>query len=225
MYELEGLPAAVPFNSPGDISTDGSTIVGVSNGLAVKWIDGIVEKLGDLPGGLENGGASAVSADGSIIVGRSWSDRGIEAFYWTEATGITEIGFLDGGNRSDAFAVSIDGKIVGRSNSISGTKQYIWTVDTGMRELTEYLISQGVEFDGWDLDPYSSFISDDGTTFVGTGINPNGQLEGWIARIEPITVDEPSILLLLCSGLAVVWRRPFANKDMTTLHQNRQDLL
>ena len=48
--------------------------------------------LGDLPDGEFGSSASAVSADGSVVVGSSSSKNGPEAFRWTIAKGIEGLG-------------------------------------------------------------------------------------------------------------------------------------
>jgi probable HAF family extracellular repeat protein len=53
--------------------------------------------LGDLPGGEIASTPAAVSADGSVVVGDSYSTSGQEAFLWTLAGGISDLGDLPGG--------------------------------------------------------------------------------------------------------------------------------
>ncbi len=78
--------------------------------------------LGDLPGGAYRSGAIAISGDGSTVVGASSSDLvspgGLEAFVWTEATGMVGLGLLGEEDLSSvASATSGDGRIVGGSVS------------------------------------------------------------------------------------------------------------
>ena len=47
--------------------------------------------LGDLPGGNLSSGATAVSADGNVIVGTGSSADGFEAFLWTPALGMVSL--------------------------------------------------------------------------------------------------------------------------------------
>ncbi len=55
--------------------------------------------LGDLPGGRFSSYASGVSADGSVVVGSSESTAmfTVEAFRWTQSTGMVGLGDLPGG--------------------------------------------------------------------------------------------------------------------------------
>jgi probable HAF family extracellular repeat protein len=78
------------------VSYDGSTVVGTSNvdhpavpdtsvQQAFIWVDGVMTGLGflaDSPGPYDSV-ATAVSADGSVVVGESKLATGIEAFVWT----------------------------------------------------------------------------------------------------------------------------------------------
>ncbi len=69
--------------------------------------------LGDLPGGTDESFATAVSADGSTVVGYSPTAAGIGAFRWTQAAGIEELPDLPAGtSRASASAVSADGSVI-----------------------------------------------------------------------------------------------------------------
>ena len=69
--------------------------------------------LGDLPGGGYGSSASAVSGDGSVVVGHSTSGSGVEAFRWTASGGMVGLGALPGRTfYSSAFDVSADGSVV-----------------------------------------------------------------------------------------------------------------
>jgi probable HAF family extracellular repeat protein len=136
------------------VSADGLTIVGSSGGIAGLWTEmGGIRQLGDLPGGIVMSGASDVSADGSLIVGAGETDKGSEAMFWTEAT--------------------------------------------GMVNLHQFLFSHGIgELADWRL-PSAAAVSADGRTIVGTGINPAGLREAWIA-----TIPEPSTFILVALASA-----------------------
>jgi len=141
--------------------------------------------LGDLPGnGLQSNG-NAISADGTVVVGASLSFiLGAEAFRWTEGEGMIGLGKLPGGNTSVAVGVSADGSIItGWTSFVTGNKAFIWDQVHGMRNLKDVLVTDyGLNLTGWDLDKAIS-ISDDGRTIAGTGHNPSGSQEAWVATL------------------------------------------
>ena len=135
--------------------------------------------LGDLPGGKFKSAASAVSADGSVVVGWSNSASGREAIRWTREDGIVGLGDLPGGMfKSWATAVSADGLVVvGGSGPTNGGRAFVWTPASGMRNFKDVLENDfGLDVPWWPKRAYG--ISADGATIVGIGIS-----KGWIARV------------------------------------------
>jgi probable HAF family extracellular repeat protein len=194
---------------------------------AFRWTQsGGMEGLGFLDG-LTASQATAVSADGSAVVGvahkaRSdpfmWPQESIGvAFRWTESDGMVplEVYWEDtpdgrvivGGGLSRAQGVSGDGSIIVGATRFGDeftdpAEAFIWTEADGMRSLQDFLVAEcGLDLTGWTLTDASG-ISADGLTIVGTGINPDGFDEAWIA-----TVPEPAALLLLAACWAMLLRR------------------
>ncbi len=151
---VPGLPAGYVNSNASAISADGVTIVG--SVYTVDAFGNVTSRqaargsrnegmffggLGYLPGaGNASSSASAVSADGAVIVGASTSaSSDQEAFRWTSATGMVGLGFLPGGTGSAASAVSADGLVVAGSVSYafdpSRQSAFRWTEATGMIDL------------------------------------------------------------------------------------------
>jgi uncharacterized membrane protein len=144
---LPALPDDVAGQALG-ISADGQTIVGSSHNVAghaqpVLWRapDAQPLGLGFLPGDYAeppSGGATAVSADGSVVVGVVTNplvpgDDEI-GFRWTQNEGMAPVGDLPGGRiYSIAQEISADGSVIfGVSSSAIGAEPFRWTQEEGM---------------------------------------------------------------------------------------------
>ncbi len=94
------------------------------------------------------------------------------------------LGFLPGGSSSEARAVSADGSVVVGTGSNSSTNTpIIWDASHGLRDLQQVLTNDyGLNLMGWTLTDAEG-VSADGDTFIGTGTDPNGIQEAWIATI------------------------------------------
>jgi len=89
--------------------------------------------LGDLSGGEFSSEARAISADGSVVVGRASSGSGDEAFIWDEENGMRSlrdiliaqsVGGIQGWSLRDARGISADGRtIVGYGINPSGYEE------------------------------------------------------------------------------------------------------
>ena len=213
MIGLGDLPGGDFSSAATGISDDGNVIAGVghsaSGSEAFRWTSDMgMVGLGDLPGGFYGSGANAISSDGKAVVGSGRSElsgSSIEAFRWTEEQGMQPLGDLPGGSfTSEAFGVSSNGAVVlGTSDRDDGFKAFVWDELHGMRDLQEILISEyglGAELTGWTL-TIASDISADGLSVVGSGINPDGNGEAYLVRLDrPLTAPEPSSLALLLGG-------------------------
>lgn len=118
-----------------------------------------IVNLGTLPGGAHSLG-HAVSADGSVVVGRSSSTAGDRAFRWTSSGGMQDLGVPLGGSHSTGLAVSADGSVVAGAYSGSGfnNRGFRWTTAGGMQSL-------GVLAGGQDSMALS--VSGDGSAVAG----------------------------------------------------------
>jgi probable HAF family extracellular repeat protein len=182
-------PLGLEWSSALDVSADGSAIVGQvtsffpdEQSVAVVWRPAGLGFLGWLPGApFLQSAARAVDADGSVIVGDSAAPGGYEAFRWTPRQGMMSLG-----EPSEAWDLSADGAVVvGRTRSFVAAEAFVWDPLHGLRSLRDVLVNDyGVDLTGWSLH-HAPAISADGQTIVGSGTNPSGQLEGWIAHLPP----------------------------------------
>lgn len=129
--------------------------------------------LGTLPGANVSS-ATAVSADGSTVVGvsafQSPTTSGSEAFRWTAGDGMVGLGDLPGGDFSSAaYGVSGDGAVVvGSSRPGPGLQEAVyWTASSGMVGLG-YLPGGGT-------DSVATAVSEDGSTIVGQSNSSAGR--------------------------------------------------
>ena len=171
---------SVSFSFAQAVSGDGQVVVGSSASTkhlergdqAFRWsaTDGMTG-LGFLPGETQST-ATAVSADGSVVVGVS----GLSAFRWTATSGLENIGnFFPTG-------VSADGNVVVGVAQDTGTAT-IWTPDGGAQALQAVLENQLNSPLGWQGLNSVAAISDDGTVVVGNGTNAEGLSQAFVATL------------------------------------------
>ncbi|MFM7440425.1 MAG: PEP-CTERM sorting domain-containing protein [Snowella sp.] len=210
-----GLTENFPVAYPNDMSANGSVFVESVPGQnyydpfprppfppydpykAYRW----TQETGRVPlGNLGNNSldtlASAVSADGSVIVGLSGNANGHEeAFRWTQETGMMGLGFLtndidiNANGNSKANEVSADGSVVIGSSrgAYGGDKAFRWTQETGMMDLGS-------------LDPNvasstAKDVSADGSIVVGYSYNVNSNKEAfrWTQETGMVSLKETLI--------------------------------
>lgn len=165
------------------VSDDGSVIFGDAampdTLVAFRWTAQTGLQPLPSPFGYKVYSAEDCSGDGRFAVGRAKSTQGDwYAFRWEQGVGTTIIPGLDNGSH-----VSNDGKIVaGYSNNLAT----IWDPINGARDLRTVLLQQGASgLATWELRyPRGMTIVGDEIVIAGDGTNPNGQSEGWVARIR-----------------------------------------
>jgi uncharacterized membrane protein len=178
--------------------------------------------IGDLPGGDFGSVATGVSGDGRIIIGASAVEKGSAGFRWTTQGGMVPIGGLLPGRSSQLAAVSFDGsRIVGSSIAsiefvphplFAGGGYYranraamLWDESHGVRNLNDVLEQEyGLNLAGWQL-VEATDISYDGRTVIGNGINPSGETQGWIVRLEQVPEPNASLLFSIGTLWLIVW--------------------
>lgn len=154
------------------INDTGTVWVGYGQGHAIRYANGAFTDLHTGaafgPGGtLENyveSYAGAMSADTNVVAGTAYdSMSNRQAFRWTQATGMTGLGFLPGYTASTATAISADGTtIVGTVSDQNFTilQAMYWTQATGM-------VSLG-SIPGWSGGKsYAAAVSANGSVIVG----------------------------------------------------------
>lgn len=161
------------------VSADGSVIVGHCDFPieAVRWdgVDGPVG-LGYLPGDDFFSVAEGISADGTVVVGRSSG----EPFRWDAVNGMVGLGSLPGGGvGGTAFDASRDGSVIVGAGVLGGRETaFIWDAEHGMRALQTLLEQDhGLDLGKWHL-ASATGIADDGTIIVGYGVLKSDPQEG-----------------------------------------------
>ncbi len=193
----EDFPGSTPTGHARAVNHDGNVVVGFVSLPGApppfRWTPGLMVAL-DLPLNAVWGAALAVSPDGTKVAGRiAYAGSTGEAFFWQNGV-TTGLGDLPGGDiDSEANGVSDTGVVVGTGKFANvGPNRYapiIWSADTGLRDLQTVLeFDYGLDLTGWTLNEANG-VSGDGRTIAGTGINPLGKQEAWIAHIGCVLGD------------------------------------
>ena len=186
------------------VNADGSVVVGWRSVGSIReaavWKNGVIQGLGDLPGGAAHSEAWDVSADGNVVVGLSASANGVEAFRWTEAGGMVGLGDLDGGLfDSWARAISADGTvIVGRGTTATGPEAFRWTEAGGM---------QGIGYPSGLAGSAALGVNGDGSVIVGSTTSWSGGFV-WSAGIGMRSLQEYLEVTLGVSAQGITLRLP-----------------
>jgi probable HAF family extracellular repeat protein len=141
---------------------------------------------GKLPSGGFQGNPTAISADGTTVVGSTDSPNGTEAFRYSVDTGMALLGDLPGGRfESRAHAVSHDGSIV------LGTSSFQTVYGTGSAPVLQpfqWSPEHGMVGIGFAAD--AAATTTDGSVMVGS---TNSGVFRWSATQGPVYVLLPSI--------------------------------
>jgi probable HAF family extracellular repeat protein len=175
------------------VSADGSIVAGVgSSGVGFRWTNATgVTLLADLAGGSVGSEARGISADGSVIVGWSYSTAGREAARWTGGGAPSGLGDLPGGTfSSEANAISGNGQvIVGMSVSAAGEEAFRWTAG-GMVGLGD--------LPGGSFRSSALAVSANGSTIVGTSSGNGNEAFLWTATTGMVSLRD----YLVAGGLS-----------------------
>jgi uncharacterized membrane protein len=218
-FSLMGLDSLATSTSA--VSADGSVVVGVVGknpiGLAhglwnaasiFRWTElSGAEVLTNPPGTIQpTGQATLVSQDGSTIVALfDLETSGWGYFRWKVGSGWKPLGieFSEPPGAGMGLSMSHDGSVI--SSPVIGGEPVIWDEANGTRPLRDVLVEArlGPSVARWSR-LFSASLSADGRTMAGTGRNPQGNIEAWVAYLGS-PVPEPGALTL-----AAVAMLPFA---------------
>ena len=172
------------------ISADGHVIAGWNDQedgsrTAVVWKDRVPADIVDRDG-LAVGEADGISADGTFVVGSSYTDINGNSGSWRLNTDTNTLVMIP--VMTFAFGVTADGNtVVGNTGFFDDPPRaaVIWRKDVGSMMLADYLAEQNIAVpDGWDLSGGLTGISADGRTIVGWGTGPLGA-QSYVIRIDP----------------------------------------
>jgi uncharacterized membrane protein len=176
------------------ISADGSTIVGFyehpKQGIrrAVRWHP---NRFDLFTGTTTPGEATAVSSNGSQIVGQAWDGIGIYAFYFSDTAGLISLGTVSGlpSDQSIANGISDKGKVVGWSGDpfFGGSEAFVWNAANPankIRSLRKILTQSGAQIPDGIYLTNALAISADGSTVIGTWQDNSFNQGTWIARLK-----------------------------------------
>jgi hypothetical protein len=178
----------------------GNRVTGESSATAVRRSLGGVETI--VTEGHLFVDATAASADGSVVIGIGNED----AYLWNAPDLTTTIGKLPLQNDATSpLDVSANGTIVVGYAEGAPQGAFVWDKGHGMRSIHQLLLDGGVDVSGKQFSA-ARFVTSDGRTYLGTGLNGTGAELVWVATVVP----EPSscvLALLGVTALAVRYRR------------------
>lgn len=196
------LPSTIHDSFLTDVSADGSVAAGFSfhHGTNVEpmiWTAAGLDSLGDVPGGDPYALAWGISADGTTVVGDAHINGTSEPWLWSAKTGFV---LPDSTHDAGWFnAVSADGSVA------VGAGGLVWDAVNGLRSLADILAGASIDLAGWSISSISD-VSADGRTMTGYGINPSGDVEGWIAQLPDAATAAPGPAARPRATLALVPR-------------------
>ena len=184
------------------ISADGFVISGSQRqnsntfARAVVWNGGGSASPLGLAEGFECSGAADISGDGSTVVGSvsqlssfGFCDGDARPVIWVDGQAellpFPEDAGYFAGSTVDA---SYDGSVIAGNYSFlldsgfQAAEAFVWTRQSGVVLLRALLQDSGVNLSEWTSLSIQA-IADDGTWVAGIGLNPDGQTEGFRARV------------------------------------------
>jgi probable HAF family extracellular repeat protein len=209
---LPGGPSSAAFGINNSGQVVGRVAISGASSHAFLWTNGVLQDLGDLPGGEDLSGANDVNDVGQVVgaSAASGGDGYYHAFLWTSDAGMQDLGVLPGLERSGAYAINNSGDVVGHRSTGFGSDPdlaFLWTSEDGMQDLDKLLDGSGA---GWEL-RIAEDINDAGQ-IVGWGRAPDGnEQRGFLLTPVP---EPSSSSLATCALLIVAAHRVRLRRDL-----------
>lgn len=173
IVQLPGLVAG--FSRANAVSADGSIVVGGTANAAgfyspTLWNNGVVQDLGYISGGVNNGFGWGVSTDGRYVAGNSTTaDGDSQGIIWSQETGLVATGFTTGITSSSLSSISDTGLAAGNVTyngvmtealwSQAGGYQILGTLPGNVRSSATRISADGKTVLGFSLSATNSFTS------------------------------------------------------------------
>jgi len=206
------VPAGAGTSQASGINNKGTIVghtytTGNAGQHATLWTkDGQYRDLGELPGGFEEAAAFVVN-EKDHVAGYSITQDDHRAFFWSEESGMINLGTLPGTQGSVAHGINKDDWVVGFASNpgpTSAMRGFLWTADWGMLNLDDLLAPAS---DDWKVYG-ANWVSDKGDIL---GIGQLGDEYHMILlspRQSAAANPEPgSAMVLLAAGAGGLLRR------------------
>lgn len=222
---LGWLPSSLFDSFAFGVSADGSAVCGISfsgNEFGVevfRWTEsGGMVGLGDVPGGHFYAIPHCISGDGTSIVGQTRVDSSLEEiFIWRQGSGYILPDTAHG--YSIATGTTFDGSLTTANMIDSASSPVLWDEVNGFRDFVDIVTNEfGLDMSGWTNVSIAA-VSDDGTAFAGNGTNPDGNREGWFARLPLATaVTDPVPGPKRRFSVKIAGANPFGSRSLLWLN-------
>ena len=187
---------AFSINASGQIAGE-SYLTGDNSVHAVRWTGTTPTDLGTLGGNVSQ--ANAINDSGQVA-GWSSTSTNMNAFHAVRWTGTTptDLGTL-GGTNSIGYGINAYGDVTGNSDITGDTTQHAFLYTGGVMYDLYSLLLPGSGVTNLDISNAGSINNSGQIAATGT---INGQQRA--LRLDPITVPEPTSIMLLLSGASLL---------------------
>ena len=180
-------------SSPGAVTADGSVDVGPAflsdtESRTYRWTEANGFEFIQLPDGYTDGGAAALSEDGSAIIGRR-AGKGDHSFLWSASTGAVVLAPLAGHDTSYVRLMSADGSVAAGTSSfeLEAWTAVYWRADGVAHSIAEELAAAGIDLGpGVLMEPVSTWTTTAPSPLGFFGYGSKDEVSthlGWHARL------------------------------------------